>query len=295
MSNDFKPEADGPLFSSRRSRRRSAFPPVAILGIVILIAIAAGAAWIWLRPGETLPPPAPPVVDSTAPAMEEPFVLPPLGASDAAVRKLVTALSAHPQLATWLVTDDLARRFVEAVVDLSRGSSPAPAMEVLIPEEPFSVEHSGDRLVVGPESYRRYNLLADVFTSIDTEGAARAYRQLLPLFQEAYQELGYSDGSFQEVLARAVDNLLSVQVPAGPVEVKEAVGRYVYSDPALESLTPAEKHLLRLGPENARQVQAKLRAIAAELDLPVAGSAGAPGAQAPPGTAGARPDTSSGG
>jgi len=76
-----------------------------------------------------------------------------------------------------------------------------------------------------------------------------------------------SDGTFEEALARAMDNLLAVEVPEGPLEVREAVGRYVYTDPGLEGLTPAAKHLLRMGPENARLVQDKLRQIQSELDL----------------------------
>jgi hypothetical protein len=199
--------------------------------------------------------------------MEEPFVLPGLEVSDGAVRRLAAEVSAHPQLAAWLLTDDLIRRFVEAVVDLSRGSSPVPALEVLIPDDPFSVRLSGDRLFVDPRSYERYDLLAEIFASLDAQETARVYRRLLPLFQEAYRELGVQDGSFEEVLARALENLVTVEVPAEPPEVREAVDRYLYANEGIESLTPAAKHLLRLGPENARLVQEKLREIARELEL----------------------------
>ena len=135
------------------------------------------------------------------------------------------------------------------------------------------VDRSGDDLVMDPRSQRRYDLLAQVVASIDPQAAARVYHQLLPLFQEAYQELGVPDGPFQEVLARAMDNLLAVDVPEGPPELREAVGRYVYADRSLESLTPAAKHLLRMGPENARMVQEKLREIESALDLSGEGAA----------------------
>jgi hypothetical protein len=79
--------------------------------------------------------------------------------------------------------------------------------------------------------------------------------------------MGVPDGDFEEVLARAIQNLLAVEVPQGPLELREAVGRYVYADERIESLTPAEKHLLRMGPENAREVQEKVRDIARELGL----------------------------
>jgi hypothetical protein len=271
MENDAQGPSDGPLFSSRRSRHRSAFPPAFWIGLLLLTAVVVGAAWFWIRSRQAPePPPDPTQVDPRAAPTElheEPFVLPTLGASDVAVRQLLLRISDHPRLAAWLVTDDLIRRFVEAVVDVSRGSSPVPALEMLIPEEPFSVERSGDRLFMDPQSHRRYDVLGEVFASVDAERAARVYHQLLPLFLEAYQELGLSDGPFEEVLARATENLLAVEVPPGPFEVREAVDRYVYTDQTIESLTPAQKHMYRLGPENSRRVQDKLREISNELGL----------------------------
>ena len=60
-------------------------------------------------------------------------------------------------------------------------------------------------------------------------------------------------------LATAIDNILAVPVPPEPPRVELDVKTYLFVDPALESLTPAEKHVLRLGPQNAREVQSKLR------------------------------------
>lgn len=268
MTDDFQGDPGGTLFTSRRNRHGSPFPPFLPLAFLVIIVVAAGAGWLWLRSRGTPEAGSSAVADSMAPATEEPFVLPVLGASDAAVRRLAAAVSSHPKLAAWLATDDLIRRFVTAVVDISRGSSPVPALEVLIPEEPFSVQRSGDRLVMDPRSQRRYDLLAEVFASVDADEAAETYHRLLPLFREAYGEMGVQDGEFEEVLARAIGNLLAVQVPNGPLEVKEATERYVYADERIESLTPAEKHMIRLGPENAGRIQEKIREIAERLDLP---------------------------
>ena len=212
-----------PILTSRRKRSRSASPPPALLVFLVVMAMGVGAGWLWQRSRGTPEPVPSAVADSVA--RDAPFVLPTLGASDAAVRTLVAGVSSHPQLAAWLVTDDLARRFVRAVVDISRGSSPLPALEVLIPDEPFSVQSSGSRLVMDPRSQRRYDLLGEVFAGMNAENAAETYRKLLPLFREAYRELGVPDGEFEEVLARAIRNLLAVDVPEGPLEVREAVDR----------------------------------------------------------------------
>lgn len=267
-------DTNRPLMTSRRNRRRSAPPPIAFIGFLVIVAVGIGAGWLWLR-SRRVPEQALSVTSDSvalAPAPSQPFVLPSLGASDAAVRALVSGVSSHPRLASWLVTDDLVRRFVEAVVDISRGTSPVATLEVLIPEEPFSVQTSGDGLVMAPRSQQRYDLLGEVFAGVDAQTAAETYRQLLPLFREAYRELGVQDGEFEEVLDRAIGNLLAVEVPEGPLELGEAVGRYVYLDPTIESLTPAQKHMFRLGPANARRVQGKLREISERLDLPVENS-----------------------
>jgi len=43
---------------------------------------------------------------------------------------------------------------------------------------------------------------------------------------------------------------------------------YAYADQRLESLTPAQKQLLRTGPRNVRIIQTSLRQIALALGIP---------------------------
>ena len=71
---------------------------------------------------ETPPPPPPPPPPEPDP---EPFEWPALSDSDALIRELVAALSAHPGFAAWLVTDDLIRRFVVAVENVANRRNPA--------------------------------------------------------------------------------------------------------------------------------------------------------------------------
>ena len=63
-------------------------------------------------------------------------------------------------------------------------------------------------------------------------------------------------------------SMLAVPVPEQPPELVKGVLTYRYADPELEALSPAAKHLLRLGPENAREIQEKLRFFRNALDLP---------------------------
>ena len=270
----------GPLFTSRRMERSREQRRRLLLGLIgLVLIIGIGGGWWWWRRshGEAPSVPPMPAASSTRPdtasaaVAEEPIDLPELNASDELVRRSVAGLSSRPEWAAWLVNDDMVRRFVVAVVAVADGRSPEAQLRSLVPKQPFTVREEGERTVVDPESYRRYDVATATFTSLDTGGVARLYRQMHPLIEEAYRELGLPDRSFDETLAAAFDNLLTAGVPDTPLDVEPSEGVYVYSAPGIESLSPAEKQLLRMGPENARRFQAKLRELRAALGVGLPG------------------------
>jgi hypothetical protein len=243
------------------------------VGIVVAV-LAAAAGWFWYRSRSAAP--APPVATATpapapAPAAAAPPAepLPTLDASDPYLRATVAKLSSHPELAAWLVDEGLARRFVGAVVNVAEGTSPASHLGALRPAEPFEARRSGSRLYIDSASFRRYDLATDVFESIDAQGAAGLYRRIEPLLDQAYLEIGDPQASFRQTLARAIGRLAEVPVPAAPIELTLGGVSYQFASHDLEGRTLAEKHLLRMGPENAKRVQAKLRELAAALGLDV--------------------------
>ena len=213
--------ASSPALSSRR-RRRPAGSAGKVAGVVALLVLAGGLAWWIFRPGEEADPPVTFTPEATqpetAPALPSapPLELPELSASDAFIREVVSRLSSHPQLAAWLVPDDLVHRFVGAVVDLAGNSTPAEHVRHLTPTQGFSTQQSGERTVISDNSFRRFDLLAATAASLDTRGTAELHVQLLPLMEEAYAELGIPDFTFAETVRLAVNNLLAVQLPDGP-------------------------------------------------------------------------------
>jgi hypothetical protein len=268
-------EAHPSLFTSRRRQRRllrSRHAKVAGL-VALAVVVVAGGGWLWHRSHTSSVPLQPRVTtDSTAapanPApAAAPLELPPLDASDAFVRKLVSGLSSRPELASWLVSDKLVHRFVVSVVDVADGRSPEDQLGFLAPRQPFRARTSADGLVVDPASYRRYDALTATFVALDDAGVARLYKELSPLMEEAYQDLGLHGGTFQSALARAFGRLLAVSFPAEPPALVHSSVPYSFASPALENLSPAAKHLLRFGPTNGRKVQAKLRELAAAMGI----------------------------
>lgn len=242
------------------------------LAVLLLVLVVAGA-WYWLASADdddaSLTPTAAADTAATDAAADSAADLPPLDASDELVRRTAAELSSRPQLAEWLATEDLARRFVGSVVTVASGRSPRDELAFMEPEGDFQVRGDTAR-AVDPATYRRYDPIVATFVSLDTQGTAELYRRLRPLFQQAYRDLGFREGSFDGTMARAVEELLAVPVREEPVAVVPggATG-FVYRDSTLEALSPAQKHLLRMGPENVRRVQSKLRELADAIDLPV--------------------------
>ncbi len=250
--------------------RQGMSPPV--IGLIIL-GILACSAFVYyqiiggIKPTATPDPVAqtpadpPPEPRPTRPAIE----VPPLDASDEVIRSLAETLSDHPQLAAWLAPEDLVRKFVAAVVNVANDETPRPHVGYLKPAGSFKVTESQGRLIIDPQSYARYDRVIAVFSSLDTAAGLRLYRGMKPLFDQAYSELGYPAGDFEPALLSAIDQLLEAPIPTGEVEVKKRVMNYRYVDPQLENASPVQKHLLRMGPANAREVKKKLQLIRTAL------------------------------
>ena len=262
-----RPEATRPIFEPR-PRETSGLG----LGIAVVAALAlAVAGWFWFRrtppqPAEAAPQAAP--ADASVPAAAgAPRALPALDASDELVRALAIRLSAHPELAAWLVNDALVRRFVAAVINVAEGTSPESHLRFLRPRAGFGIRESAGRLYLEESSFRRYDLATEVFVSLDPAAAAEIFRELHPLLDEAYRELGRPERSFDQTLALAIGELTGAPLPSPPFEVVPQGTVYAWEDRDLEQLSAAQKHLLRTGPANSRRIQEKLRELAAALGL----------------------------
>ncbi len=245
-------------------------------GLVAVAAVVVIAVLLFRgRPAPPAAPPPPAPTPAPTPTPEpSPFSGVKLEGSDEAVRQAAEGLTESPLWAKWLAQEDLVRRFVASVNLVAQGKSPRSQLAFLRPRKPFTVVRRNGRLFASPESYRRYDAVVSVLTSVDPEKAAALYRQMRPLFDAAYREISAPGASFDELMARAVQHLLDTPIPQQDQPLEEKVVTYRYADPALESLTDAQRQLLRLGPDNARAVQDWLgRFLQA---LAASGAAGAP-------------------
>ena len=189
-----------------------------------------------------------------------------LATSDAVVRELVAEISSNPKLASWLVNEDLIRRFVASVDNIASGISPQAHLGFLRPKEGFEVDERRDgTLVIEHDSYGRYDSVALVFASLDTEGTVALYRELEPLIDDAFAEIGPANANFDDRLDKAFDLLLAVPVLEDSARVEQKVLTYAWADDRVEALSGAQRHLLRMGPENVSLIQDKLGELRAAL------------------------------
>ena len=250
----------------------------AIIAVVSIVVLAIGYVLFIREPAapeavtvvdDPAPPPPPPStpVQQTSSRYSFTDELPPLEASDEAVAKVVSALSSHPRLLTWLAHPRLLRTFAVMIENVATNGNPAQHLRFLAPEGDFAVRDDGDEVRAAKANARRYDLATAVFNSIDPEGAAAAYEHLKPLIEDAFAALGYPRQAFEPTLEQAFANILAVEVPTDDPELEKDVTTYKYADPRLESLSPLSKQLLRMGPSNARRVQNQVQRLADALGM----------------------------
>jgi hypothetical protein len=201
--------------------------------------------------------------------------LPALAESDAVVRSRLGWLVGEPTVEQWVKPQDVIRNFVITVDNLPRKKVTAEKRPVNpAPGQPVTAG-SGDVLTLSEESYARYAPIIKVVQSADTKQLADLYVRLYPLFQQAYEDLGYPDLYFNDRLVEVIDHLLETPEVRGPIELVQPNVFYQYADPRLENRSAGQKTLIRMGPENAAVIKQKLKALRQEIvkQAPVSQSA----------------------
>ncbi len=185
--------------------------------------------------------------------------LPPLEQMDPYVRELFRTLSTHPEMLKWLATDDLVASMATAIDKLAQGQSPARDLAVLKPKQGFALTRRDGTASTATSSYARYAPLVEAVAAVDPGQLAAVFTTLRPRLAEAYARQGHPGGGFDEAVRRAVQVIATTpDVPDGAALVP-AKGGYAYADPAFERLPPAQKHLVRMGPEHVRRVREAAR------------------------------------
>ena len=211
-------------------------------------------------------PAAPPTsVATTTPPPARAVPLPPLDESDPEVLGGLTELLGQDAVMRHLVPERLVRNIVVTIDNV-------PRRQMALNQRPLQptggdLITSGEEsaIVIAPENYARYEPFVGLVSKLDAKTLVSFYRGLEPLFQQAYEDLGHPDASFNARLNEVIEHLLQTPTPRGQVALVQPGVLYKYADERLENLSAGQKLMIRMGVDNATVIKGKLREIQAEL------------------------------
>lgn len=202
-----------------------------------------------------------PAASARAEGLDEPQAAPAVNPDDA-----LRAVSPSALWTSWLASGNVARRIAVVLDNVAEGVSPRKQLDVSL-DGRFSTELVDGKQMLSAKSAQRYDVFARAIASIDAKAAAVAWRALHPAVEAAWRALGYPEASVDARAAEALARIVDAPVPPGRIELVEAGRLYIFADPALEALGPIEKQVIRMGPQNARRMQAKARELLSALRL----------------------------
>lgn len=219
-----------------------------------------------LPPAPDIPAPPEPVVQEE---VEEPAppppALPPLEDSDAMAREQLSAAGLGPELEKLQQQQNLVQQGTALVEGMSRGLVLRKLLPLDPPKGVFAVEKQGEQMFVDPAGYRRYDSYAEAIESLDTAALVDNFHTMRPLYEQAYGQLGLPPDDFDNAVIRVLDRILATPEIEDPIALTRKSVMYQYADPQLEQLTPLQKQLLRMGPENIRRIKEQAAALRAGL------------------------------
>jgi hypothetical protein len=263
--------------------------PVRSFNPWIAVAVIGAAAWFaafsfrhWLEPAAPPPTASAPAVpqssEPAAPPAAEPAIrhpletpaepaasLPSLETSDSMMRQSLAGLIGGKAFEDFVMPDQLVRRVVATVDNLPQRTAPTRVMPLNAVPGRFHALGSDAEMTLDSTNFARYTPYVSVMEALDARALVQGYARAYPLFQRAYEELGYPGKYFNDRLMQAIDDLLAAPEVQGPVKLIRAKVLYEFADPDLETRSAGQKILIRMGAENAVRVKAKLWEIRREL------------------------------
>lgn len=186
--------------------------------------------------------------------------LPDLDESDEAMQEVLAEETTPEQTTSLFVPESMIRHFVVTIDNMTTAKLPQKFNVTQTPPGEFRVEEVEDGIYhLDPANYRRYERYINYAEMLGTGRFISVYTSYYPLFQKAYEELGYPDRYFNDRLVEVIDHLLATPEVEEPVELKRSRVFYEFVDPELEDLTAGQKVLIRMGPDNRARVRAGLQ------------------------------------
>jgi hypothetical protein len=243
---------------------------------VIVVAGAIGAVYYGrsARAPEKEPPAQMAAAPSTAtttkvdnvldPPPDPEAPLPNLQNSDPSLLEAITQLFGD-KLDAFIVPTDVVRHVVVTIDNLPRKKAAVNLWPLKPTAGSIATQESDGELTLAERNYARYEPLMKLVKASNVRQLASTYRRLYPLFQQAYVDLGYPNGYFNNRLVEVIDHLLQTPELDIPAQLTQPSVYFEFADPELEQRSAGQKLLIRLGNSNAAAVKLKLRELRREI------------------------------
>lgn len=249
-----------------------------VVTVIILGSLATYLYWPHSKPKSVpvqvqapppLPPPPPPKpeVRQVIEAPPAPPPLPALADSDRFMLDALAGLVGNKSLMKFFHTERIIRNIVATIDNLPYRRAPMSVMPVERAPGKFITAGTESDPTISPKNAARYTPYVRIAEAIDAKKLVGLYVRLYPLFQQAYEELGYPKKYFNDRLIVAIDNLLAAPDIKEPVRLVQPNVFYKYADPNLEGRSIGQRILMRTGGKNEAIIKAKLREFKQELLL----------------------------
>lgn len=194
-------------------------------------------------------------------SVSTPPALPKLDNSDDFIRERLLLINDKKEFSRWIKTDDLLRRTASYADGLSNGVLLSKIFPLTAPEGKFATHSSDGSIWLNAGNYERYDRSINTITSLPMDSMAKMFHFARPLLEDAFSEMGYNPRQMDGIILQAIDVILATPIVAEPIRLSRDSVVYKFADPALESLLPLQKQLLRTGPENTKRIQQQAEAL----------------------------------
>ncbi len=193
-------------------------------------------------------------------------VLAELDTSDEGFKAAVTEVS--NDLGDWFDIKDVIRKYIVLIHDVSQNKILFKHKRFLKMPKKNMVKKDGQGLYLTKEGYQRYDGFANALVAIDVKKGINLYLTFKPLFNKVYKTFSYPESyKLEDIFLKAASNIINAPIEEGRVGLVKHTLFYKFSKRKLEKLNDVEKQMLRMGPENTKKIQAKLRQLVEEFSL----------------------------
>jgi len=164
-----------------------------------------------------------------------------------------------------VLPSDVVQRFVLTIDNLPSDSMSMQYRAVIAMPGSFVIERRDGEAAIAAQNARRYDAFVAFAAGVDARRLVSVYKRFYPLFQKSYRSIGYPEGHFNDRVVQVIDDLLSAPSPAGAVFLEQPRVLYEFAESSLERRSVGQRIMIRIGPEHAAKLKAKLREIRAVL------------------------------